>query len=136
MNRESYLEVMGVTRWRLRTEKAPLPSAQIYRLTSEKGVMEGILVAELSNDAPARDAELALLSGIVNALRMTSVEAPPSENSALNCLIILGKDIARHYGPMQAARRVVTHSLKKMLENPSLKAEVWKELKQSILPHL
>ena len=56
MNRESYLEAMGVTRWRLRTEKALLPSTHIYRLISEKGVMEGILVAELSHDSPAREA--------------------------------------------------------------------------------
>ena len=78
----------------------------------------GSLIAE-TGSAPEKQ----LLAAILEALAVKNVVEIPAPASRL---LLMGAHLAQRY---EASSKVVTHSPAEMLENPQLKAKVWKDLR-------
>lgn len=114
----NYLQAMGIVSWRLREPLSGRRSL-CYELGNGGEIAHsGSLIAEALS-APEKQ----LLDAILEALgdkNVVKATAPASR------LLLMGAHLAQSY---EASTKVVTHSLAEMLENPQLKAKVWKDLR-------
>jgi DNA polymerase III psi subunit len=110
--KKAYLQTMGIITWRLRVCS--------YNLINSERQVIGTLLAK-SNSL----AELELLGAILQALPIASSPGPWNGSSPV---LFLGEPFSK-YSP---STWISTHSLNAMLENPKLKADVWKKLKNFI----
>lgn len=105
-----YLQAMGITAWRLR-------SCSYHLLDPEQKII-GTLIASVYSPQ-----EYELLEAIRRALPVVTHAGQWDGNSSL---LILSTDVPSNTPP---ERIICTHSLADMLENPKLKAVVWKDIK-------
>lgn len=148
-----YLQIMGIERWKLQTEKTQpannpvIKNSFCYYLGSAP---VAVLIASGEKDNVAQQQ---LIEAIAKAMRQpfkggyceTQDSLPPS----VNVLIFLGEKAAEQWQQksidmnatrgkiqtIQDKKILVTHSLQALLANQSLKAQTWQDLR-SIIPLL
>ncbi len=128
-----YLQAMGIQGWRLRTSEALNENIFWgYSILNQEGRPRLWLIAEIISSE-----EQALFSAIVKALSpdsLPAVELATLPKADGNCtLVILGNHLAARLKSLADSNGfqgvIIGGSLEELLKQPSLKAELWKQLK-------
>lgn len=131
--RDSYLHEMGITPWYLRdTKRSAQVSCYVYQLFSGEQYC-GLLLADVGQNILEEEK---LITAIAKALGTTlqgqRYAAYPDLTDALPLgavVIFMGEAVAAHYATVMGVR---TYAPGLLLQQPILKASVWKALQPSL----
>ncbi|MDP1574452.1 MAG: hypothetical protein Q8L78_05930 [Coxiellaceae bacterium] len=115
--RDSYLEMMDISVWRLRSIEKP--SLLFYRLNNVHTETVGWLIAEDVNQSE-------LLEKIAAALTPHFQKETIFSLDAAQCLILLGEHAQQHFLKVPVKTRVLTSTLS---DAASYKKNLWEKLK-------
>lgn len=124
---ENHLSVMGVDRWTLRSNAAPvLPACYVYEL-----LYQGRCVGLLFAASPAEDsAVVQLLGKIIAALKCQQrgqwyvMQPDCSDFNDLRFVITLGEG----FEIVDGVKSIQSYSPQRLIVEPTLKVETWKSL--------
>lgn len=127
-----YLDAMGIQAWQVRSSKpASVAKCGCY-CYSLYDVKQSLRVVMLAEAPEAHSASQQLVESIVKAITKRSegsyVNGYPELSQQVDKLVLLGKDVAKHYQSNDADLLLIEYSLADMLRNSALKRPVWKAL--------
>ncbi|MDF1759889.1 MAG: DNA polymerase III subunit psi [Coxiellaceae bacterium] len=130
LQQRSYLKVMGIDIWLPRKHSVSYWCGTIFNQNGDQVVQ---VIAAVGNDA---DQEKALLSNILKALGQVTIELIQTEQLSSDDakpFVVFGTKLYEALAVDAETLIRVDYTVEHLIQNPHLKAEVWKSLCQSSL---
>lgn len=138
MNRESYLQLMGIPRWFLRDADEQIAVSECFSVSvkNKEGQPIGLILADVNDAGVSVSAQQTLLEKIAPALSknfsvtVISIDSLPSMPVDFRYVILLGDHVQRSFDCPNTPTVIRAVNLSSLSCSPEDKKNLWREMKR------